>query len=446
MPRYSKLSRLIDRAKGWWTYCSETVWQDHRDILKVRIVKTLNLTVRSLVDGNLYNQACAMTYRTLLAIVPVLALLFAIGRGFGFQSILQNQLYNLVPSQRQALEMAISFVDSCLAQASEGLFVGVGILFLLYTIFTLLDAVEVTFNNVWGVSTDRSLFSKVTDYLAICIILPILMIVSGGLQVFMSTTIQKLLPFDVLTPVLELVFDGISFIFGCLFFVGAYLLIPNTKVKFSNALVAGFIAGTGFQLLQWAFLHLQILVSKYNAIYGTFSFLPILLFWLQLSWLITLIGALICSASQNLSMYMNQNQIRDISHAYRRTVGIALLTVILKRFKTGEEPLTPIEMSSAYNLPLQLTAQITKRLEECGLVVEIVGAHGGNRDIDRPLLPARSLDYYTMGRVTGILDTHGEADFIPGFDEHFANIRALCEQIEHAMVSDSTNLSEIQIN
>ena len=129
----SRWSRIADRAVAFWQYCSDGVWTDHRDNLKVNTIKTINLTVRTFLSTDLQNKAYALTYQTLLAIVPALALLFAIGRGFGFQNMLQSQLFQYLPSQHKALEMAFSFVDSCLAQASEGVFVGVGIVFLLWT-------------------------------------------------------------------------------------------------------------------------------------------------------------------------------------------------------------------------------------------------------------------------------------------------------------------------
>ncbi|WP_286528929.1 YhjD/YihY/BrkB family envelope integrity protein, partial [Duncaniella freteri] len=165
----SRYKSIYARVMAIWAYCSEGVWEDHRTTLKVNIIKTVNLTVKTFLSSNLQSKACAMTYRTLLAIVPALALVFAIGRGFGFQNLLQTQLFHYFPSQHKALEMAFSFVDSCLAQASEGIFVGVGLVFLLWTIISLLDSVEETFNEVWGVTVDRSIFRKVTDYLAICI-------------------------------------------------------------------------------------------------------------------------------------------------------------------------------------------------------------------------------------------------------------------------------------
>ena len=268
----SLFERLKNKALDIWEYCSKGVWEDKRDTLKIRIVKTLNLTIRTFMSADLQSKACAMTYRTLLAIVPALALLFAIGRGFGFQNLLQNQVYQYLPSQRKALEMAFSFVDSCLAQASEGIFVGVGIVFLLWTLISLLDSVEESFNNIWGITADRPLARKVTDYLAIFIILPVLMICSSGLQIFMSTTIQKLLPFADITPFLGDLLDLASVALSWLFFAGAYMLIPNTKVRFQNALIAGVLAGTAFQILQWLFVTGQVYVAKYNADLRQFFF------------------------------------------------------------------------------------------------------------------------------------------------------------------------------
>ena len=125
----------------WWEYCSSGVWRDTRKDWKVSIVKTLNIVIRSFLDRDIQSTACALTYRTLLAIVPALAILFAIGRGFGFQSVLKDQLLHSFPAQAYALNTAFNFVDSCLSQASEGIFLGVGFVFLLWTLISLLSSV-----------------------------------------------------------------------------------------------------------------------------------------------------------------------------------------------------------------------------------------------------------------------------------------------------------------
>lgn len=429
--------RLSKRATDMWTYCSEGVWEDHRDTLKVNVIKTINLAVKTFMSTDLQSQACALTYRTLLAIVPALALVFAIGRGFGFQNLLQTQLFSYFPSQHRALEMAFSFVDSCLAQASEGIFVGVGIVFLLWTIISLLDSVEVSFNQVWGVTVDRSLFRKVTDYLAICIILPIIMICSGGMQILMSTAIQKLLPFDFVTPFIEILLDCISFFLAWLFFTGAYMLIPNAKVKFKNAFPAGALAGTAFQVLQWLFVSGQIYVAKYNAIYGSFSFLPLMLIWMQLSWLITLAGALICSAAQNIAMFNFSRQTRNISDNYRLKVTVAILSVILKRFASGEKPLTPMQTATDYNIPTPLVNAVLERLMACGLLTRVAPQGVSEISEDLPVQPAMSIDHYTMTFVIERLRNHGDKNFIRDFSAEFPGIIAICDELDSQLTTMS---------
>ncbi|MBD5323118.1 MAG: YihY/virulence factor BrkB family protein [Duncaniella sp.] len=437
--KQGRISRLYDRASkkamDLWSYCSEGVWEDHRDSLKVKLIKTANLTVRTFMSSDLQSKACAMTYRTMLAVVPALALVFAIGRGFGFQNLLQNQLYNYLPSQRKALEMAFSFVDSCLAQASEGIFVGVGIVFLLWTILSLLDSVEETFNQVWGVTVDRSFFRKVTDYLAICIILPILMICSGGLQIFMSTAIQKLLPFDFLSPVLEAMLDLASYVLAWLFFVGAYMLIPNAKVRLSSALPAGILAGTAFQILQWLFVSGQLYVAKYNAIYGSFSFLPLMLIWMQLSWLITLAGALVCSSAQNISMFTYRRQTQNISDNYRLKVTLAVLSVIIKRFESAGKPITPHETADTYGIPSPLVSAIFTRLMACGLIVRVVPDGTAEMSDNLPVQPAMSINHYTITFVIERLRNHGDTDFIPDFSSQFPGVIAICDDIDSRLTT-----------
>ncbi|MCM1520996.1 MAG: YihY/virulence factor BrkB family protein [Lachnoclostridium sp.] len=440
----SLVTRLTDKAMAWWNYVSDGVWRDTRSNWKVNTVKTLNLTIKSFLDTDLQSTACAMTYRTLLAIVPALAMVFAIGRGFGFQNILQEQLFKMFPSQHQALQMAMRFIDSCLAQASEGLFVGIGLAFLIWTVISLLGNVEDSFNHIWNITDGRSIFRKMTDYLAICIILPILMICSGGLQIFMSTTIQRILPFHFMTPVLEVVFDAASWVFGWLFFTGAYMLIPNTRVKFKNAFVAGVLAGSSFQILQWLFATGQLYVAKYNAIYGTFSFLPLMLIWLQLSWLITLTGALICYSSQNVFRFSFEDEISTISIDYRRRVALAMMTVIVQRFELKFPPLTVQRFSDIYHVPPRLCEIIASDLLKAGLITR---EYNSPDEDAHPMLPSMGLDNYTVSGVIIALRNSGASAFVQAFDGEFKQIDDICNDIDKqfALTDDHILLKDIKL-
>ena len=257
--RFNHITAWVVRL---WKYCSSGVWNDTGRGWRTTTVKTLNLSVRSFLDGDLQTQACAMTYRTLLAIVPALALLFAIGRGFGFQNLLQDELYSYFPAQHEVIHQCLGFVDSYLSQASEGVFVGVGLVFLLWTLISLLGNVEDVFNTIWGVKQGRSIWRKITDYTSMLLILPVLMICSGGLSVLISTTLNSIFHFSFMTPIISMILDGASWLLTFLFFTAAYMLIPNAKVKFKNAFIAGVFAGIGFRLLQWIFVTGQMYVAK----------------------------------------------------------------------------------------------------------------------------------------------------------------------------------------
>lgn len=212
-----------------WNYCAQGVWSDSRTTFKVNLIKTLNITVKSFFNTDIQTQACAMTHRTLLAIVPALALIFAIGRGFGFQNLLQEELFKILPTQKQAISHALGFVDSYLDQASEGVFVGVGIVFLLWTLISLLGSVEDSFNLIWGVKQGRSIWRKLSDYTAMMLILPVLMICGGGLSIFVNNTILSFFDFPFLSPLMSVFFEVASYLFTCLFLPRYISLYPARK-------------------------------------------------------------------------------------------------------------------------------------------------------------------------------------------------------------------------
>ena len=202
-----KIEKLRLKAMRLWQYGSSGVWTERANTMKVKLIKTINLSVRSFLSADIQSQACAMTYRTVLAIVPALAMLFALGRGFGLQKLIENELYSIFHAQHEAISHMMSYVDSYLKQASEGVFVGIGILFLLWTLISLVSNVEDSFNSIWGVKNGRSMWRKVTDYTSMLLILPVLLICAGGLNVLMSSTLNAIFHFEFLTPVVSLLLE-----------------------------------------------------------------------------------------------------------------------------------------------------------------------------------------------------------------------------------------------
>lgn len=440
----ARLTRLLVKGRRLYVYCTKEVWSDPRNTLFVRGVKILNLSARSFMNSDLQMRACAMTYRLILALVPALALLFAIGRGFGFQNLLQSQLFSYFPAQRQSLEAAFGFVDSYLAQSSEGLFVGVGIGFLLYTLISLISDVENTFNAIWGVRSGRTIWRKITDYTAICLILPILMICSGGITVVVSTALHRILPFEFMTPLITFMLDFASLVLVWLFFTGAYMLIPNTHVKFKNAFPAGILAGTAFMILQWLFVTGQMYVTRYNAIYGSFAFLPLLMIWLQLVWVITLSGAVICYSAQNFVLFSFGDEVASISIDYRRRILLAVCAVTVNRFDNKLKPLTADSISKLYNLPVTLVHESADTLVNAGVLMRV--SLGGKEDVSG-LAPAYSTDHMTVAAVINAVDHYGSDDFINTFKREFTSVNEMYDRMDAAFdkVGDDTLVRDLAI-
>lgn len=438
------LTRALGSVAAAWRYCAHDVWADNRPLWWVNALKTLNIVVKAFFDTDIQSRACALTYRTLLAVVPVLAMIFAIGRGFGFTSLLQDELLAMFPHQRTMISQSLAFVDSYLNQASEGVFVGVGLVFLLWTLISLLGSVEDTFNAIWNVKQGRSLVRQATDYTAMFLILPVLMVCAGGLSILVSSTVRSWAHLSFLTPVVTLLFECASWVMTWLFFTAVFILIPNTKVRFKGAFFGGVITGTAFMALQWLFMTGQIYVSKYNAIYGSFSFLPLFLLWMQLVWVICLSGCLIAYASQNLFNYSYAEQIRDIAASYREKVTVAIAAVVVDRFEAGRPPVTEAELTTAYAIPSRLVADTLASLVKAGVVSRVVIDAKAERIGYQPALPTETL---TLGTLRDKYTALGARDFVPDFDKNFPGVCSAIDSISGVVTraADSVLIRDIKI-
>lgn len=413
----SKISQWIDKGINLANYCWTGVWKETRDTTGIRILKVANLSVRSYLDRNLQTRSMSLTYSTVLAIVPAFALLFAIGRGFGFQKLLEDQLFNSFPAQRQFITFALKFVDSYLAEASQGIFVGVGIIFLLWTLISLLSYIESAFNEVWDIKHDRSMYQKVTDYIAICLIVPILMICSSGVSIFMSATVQTNTHFAFLTPFVNIALELSPLVLAWLAFTLSYMLIPNTKVGFKYAAISGAVCAIFFQVLQFLFVSGQLYVSKYNAIYGSFSFVPLLLIWLQLTWLIVLVGCVLTYSMQNIFSFNFIGDLKKMSENYERKVTIILAAAIVGRFRKGKTPLTRSQLSFYYDIPIRVVVTICDNLYKAKLINYVMLP-----DDKRGIAPATETGTLTVGQLLSQIDHVGSSDFIPRFNIIYKDI------------------------
>ncbi|MBR5332660.1 MAG: YihY/virulence factor BrkB family protein [Muribaculaceae bacterium] len=438
------ITKITDKSISLWKYLWSDVWSDTRNNWYVGLIKTLNLTVKSFLNAKLQSQAAALTYHTILALVPALAILFAIGRGFGFHKILETQLFNYIPAQKETLDTVVGFVDAYLAQSSQGIFVGIGVVLLLWTMISLMSNIESAFNSIWGIKQGRSILRMITDYTAMLLILPILMICSSGLSLFMTSTLQNLFAFEFMSPIISILLKCASYIFTWLFFAAMFMLIPNTKVKFKNALIAGIFTGTGFLILQWIFVSGQMYVSKYNAIYGSFSLLPLLLIWLQFSWIIILSGIAICYSSQSIYRFNFSDKINQISDDYRTKITLAIMCVITKHFANEDKAITLEELTTKYDFPSRISIDIVERLIDANLVVRVIR---DKADDALGFQPSSDINKLSIAFVLDKLNRHGVSGFIPNFDNTFKNINSSVDNVIDSFNSqaDTILLKDIDI-
>lgn len=265
------------------------------------VIRKVYLTIRFFTEKRVMTQASALTYSTLLAIVPILAVVFAIARGFGYNKYIELWFRDSLDSQPQVAEVVIGFVNSYLVHTQSGIFLGIGLLFMLYTVLMLVNNIEETFNQIWQVDNARPIIRSLTNYLAMFFLFPIIIIVSTGISIFMATIEQKVDGIEVLGPAVNLLLDYSPYILLSLLFIWLYVYMPNTKVKLSCAIIPGILAGVAMQLLQLFYIYSQIWVTSYNAIYGSFAALPLFMLWLQISWTICLFGAQLTYTNQNLN-------------------------------------------------------------------------------------------------------------------------------------------------
>ncbi|MDY6973367.1 MAG: YihY/virulence factor BrkB family protein, partial [Thermodesulfobacteriota bacterium] len=273
----------------------------------VRQIRTMLLAMRGFYEDKCLLSASSLTFYSLLSIVPVLAMAFGIAKGFGFETLLEKELIEKLPGQETILLKVVDFSKRLLENTQGGMIAGIGVIVLLWTVIKLLGHIESSFNEIWGVRRSRPFVRKMSDYLSVMLIGPIFVVVSSSATLFITTQINRIAEntalLSMLNPLIVLMLKMLPYCLIGILLTIIYILMPNTRVKVKSGLVAGIIAGAVFVSVQWGYINFQIVIAKYNAIYGSFAAIPLFLIWLQLSWLIVLFGAEISFAIQDVGTY-----------------------------------------------------------------------------------------------------------------------------------------------
>lgn len=380
---------------------------DRRRSFVVRQLRVASLAVKGFNDDKCLAKASALTFYMLFSIVPILALLFAIAKGFGLQERLESNLIERFSQYRDVLTQAFDYANRMLATTQGGVIAGVGVILLLYSVLKLLSTIEDNFNEIWQIKKGRTIIRKVTDYLAIMVFAPILIVASGAMSVFLKAQVDGAMEgFEWLQ---RLDFVGAFllkllgiFLMGCLF-TFIYMVLPNTKVHFKSAIIAGIISAVAFDLLEWAYINFQVGVVRFNAIYGSFAALPLFLIWMQYSWFIVLFGAELSFAYQNVDHYELEAETEAISPRYRRVIALLVANLVVKNFIAGKKPLNAAEIAKKLDLPIRLARDILTDFTETGVMNEVKTAD----EKDMAYQPAISEEKLSCKYVLDKIDTKG---------------------------------------
>jgi len=376
----------------------------------IKQLRIIILSLRGFDEDKCQLRASALTFYSLLSIVPMAAMAFGIAKGFGFEKVLENQILQKLQGQEEVATRVINFAHSLLETAEGGVIAGTGVAVLFWTVIKMLGSIESSFNNIWGIKKPRSLGRKFSDYLSIMLICPVLLIMSSSITVVIISQVklvtQKIALLGAISPIIFLILKLLPYCVIWILFTFAYIFMPNTKVNFKSGILAGIVAGTIYQIVQWAYISLQIGVARYGAIYGSFAALPLFLIWLQVSWLIVLFGAEISFAHQNVETYEFEPDCLRASHSFKKLLALRIVQLCVKNFSKGERPWTATQISHALEIPIRLVNQILYELVDSGIISETKEEE--NKDV--AYQPARDIEAFTVKNVIDMLEQRGSDD------------------------------------
>jgi membrane protein len=354
-------------------------------------------------------RASALTFYTLLSIVPVFAVVFGIAKGFGLDKVLEKELMEQMAGQEQALERILTFSRNMLENTKGGLIAGVGVVLMFWSAIKVLGQIESSLNAMWDVRGQRSWGRRFSDYLAVLLIAPILLLVAGSASVFIRTQFDAIAGrFEIVGMLGPLVLQALRLtplILVWALFTLVYMAVPNTRVRFGAAAAGAAVGGLLYQLVQWFYIDLQVGVAKQNAIYGSFAALPLFLAWVQASWTIVLFGAELCDAVQRSSDTCRALGCPAPGAAEKKLIGLNIVHEVVRQFAAGNPPMTAHQLALGIKLPVRWVKELLIGLTATGILSETRGASS-----DEPgYQPAMDIGLLTLQRVSEALESSGDS-------------------------------------
>jgi membrane protein len=404
--------------KNFVNYIDRDIWRisarklPRRHSFFIKQLRVILLAVREFRGNQCQLNASALTFYTLISIVPITAMAFGIAKGFGLDQVLEKQVLQQFPGQEQTITQIINFANNLLRNTNGGIVAGIGVMVLFWTVIQVLNSIENSFNDIWGIKKGRTFGRKLSDYLSIMLICPFFIISSAGITVFIASQIEmivrKISFLGNFSPIILFSLNVLPYMMIWGLFTFIYIFMPNTKVNFIPGLIGGIVAGTIYQVMQMVYIHFQIGASNANVIYGSFAALPLFLIWLQLSWRIVLFGAEVSFAHQNVDTYEFESDCLNVSYSFKRLLSLQIVCAIVKRFALAQEPITAKDVTVELDIPIRLARDILYELVDAGIISELKGP------TERQVAyhPARDIHQLTIQYVLELFDKKG-TDKIP---------------------------------
>ena len=441
----------IPDIKDWITRAIEffttDIWRARLEDLPfgksflIKQLRVIIITLRRFDEDKCFLRASSLTFYTLLSIVPVAAMLFGVAKGFGFERMFRKELLEGFPgeAQQEVMTKVIEFAESMLEATKGGLIAGIGLIVLFWSVIKVLGYIETSLNDIWEIKENRTWGRKFSDYLAVMVISPLLIIVSSSATVFITSQITQLTNqiklLGMISPLIFMSFKLIPYVLIWILFSVIYILMPNTKVNLKAGIVSGIIAGTIFQIVQWAYISFQVGTAKYNAIYGSFAALPLFLFWVQISWWVVLLGAELSFAIQNVGTYEYKLDSSKISHTFKKLLTLRVAHLLIGNFARCETPLTDSQISMRLEMPIRLLHQILHDLVESGLFIET----RTKDDSTFGYQPACDIKKLTISSIVEAIEHHGTEGIPIAQTEELTALSDSLKQFRHEMENSPAN-------
>lgn len=382
--------------------------------------------IRDMVSGQIALRAMSLVYTTLLSIVPLIAFSFSVLQGFGIHNQLEPFLYDfLEPLGEQGAEITrqvIELVDN----VKGGVLGGISLAFFIYTAVSMVQKMEESFNYVWYVGKPRSLAKRLTEYMIVLLIGPVVIVVALGMIASLrsNTIVQFFLTNEALGPVLVATNRLTPYLLVTAVFTFLYMFMPNTKVKFRAAIIGGLAGGFIWATLSVAFATFVVFSSRTQLIYSGFAVAILTLIWLYLNWLVLLFGAQLAFYIQNPAFLRIGRREPRLSNSMRERLALNIMLFVGRAFRDPDVSVTADQISDELQVPSITLEPVLQALEAGGLVAVT--------DKDE-LLPGKDMATIRLDDILSVVREHGETGSYRD-PEWSREIESLCEDLDAAVV------------